>query len=118
MNSIQFSKLAIQDLMFNDNCRYLTHNNLSLAEQILFQIIAGYSVDSSANLLKEDPIFHLALGKETIASQVSLSRFWDWISETTIDKVRLNRNSTDLINDLDSTHSDKFGHQEEPVIIL
>lgn len=30
-----------------------------------------------------------------------------------IDKVRLNRNSTELIIDLDSTHSDTFGHQEE-----
>ncbi len=73
--------------------------------------------------MKEDPIFQLILNKETAASQPSLSRFWDRIDEKTIrqfqdlnqaliDKVRLKRNTTEIIIDLDSTHSDTFGNQE------
>ncbi|UJF16043.1 IS1380 family transposase [Jeotgalibaca sp. MA1X17-3] len=123
MGAIGFSELARELVTFHDKRRYWLHDNISVLEQLLFQLIAGYPADSSANLLKEDPIFRLVLDKGAIASQASLSRFWDRISEETlsqlqvlnqalIDKVRLKRNSTQLIIDLDSTHSDTFGNQE------
>ena len=123
MNSIGFIKLAKQLLTFNDERRYWTHDNVSMLEQLLFQLIAGYPADSSANLLQEDPVFRLILNKQNIASQASLSRFWDRMTEKTIsqfqslnqamiDKARLERNATELIIDLDSTHSDTFGNQE------
>ena len=115
MDSIGFSKLAHQVLTFNDKRNYWTHDNISLLEQFLFQLIAGYPADSSTNLLKEDPVFQLILNKKTLASQAFLSRFWDRISQETIvqfqslnqlliDKARLERNLTELIIDLDSTH--------------
>jgi len=123
MNSIGFIKLAKQLLTFNEERRYWTHDNVSMLEQLLFQLIAGYPADSSANLLQEDPVFRLILNKQNIASQASLSRFWDRMTEKTIsqfqslnqamiDKARLERNATELIIDLDSTHSDTFGNQE------
>lgn len=124
MDSLGFYSFAKQFLHFNEDRIYWTHDNISLLEQLLFQLIAGYSADSSANLLKEDPIFRLVLDKEAIASQASLSRFWDRISEENIaqfqelnqamlDKVRMERNNTQMIIDLDSTHSDTFGNQEK-----
>lgn len=124
MDSIGFSELAKQLLHVKDNRLYCSHDNLSLLEQLLFQLIAGYPADSSANLLKEDPIFRLALDKASIASQSSLSRFWDRMSKENIaqfqslnqallDKVRLQRNATEMIIDLESTHSDTFGNQED-----
>lgn len=124
MNSLGFYSFAKQFLHFNEDRIYWTHDNISLLEQLLFQLIAGYSADSSVNLLKEDPIFRLVLDKEAIASQASLSRFWDRISEENIaqfqelnqamlDKVRMERNNTQMIIDLDSTHSDTFGNQEK-----
>ena len=93
-------------------------------EQLIYQNIAGYSTNSSANLLKQDPIFKVVLDKSNLASQASLSRFWDRISEENIsqlqelnqamiDKVRLARNTTEMIFDLDSTHSDTYGNQEK-----
>jgi hypothetical protein len=123
MDSIGFSKLASQFLTFQDNRSHCFHDNISLLEQLLFQLIAGYPADSSANSLKEDPVFQLVLEKESLASQASLSRFWDRISEATIsqfqtlnqaliDKVHVERDATELIIDLDSTHSDTFGKQE------
>ncbi len=80
--------------------------------------------DPSTNSLKEDPVFQLFLNKKKIASQASLSRFWDRTSQETIvqfqplnqllsDKARLERNLTELIIDLDSTDLDTFEHQEE-----
>ncbi|MGS1293126.1 transposase (plasmid) [Enterococcus faecium] len=35
------------------------------------------------------------------------------MNQELIDKARLIRNDTELIIDLDSTHSDTFGHQEQ-----
>ena len=124
MDSLNFSDLSQQFLEIEDKRLYHTHDNFSLMEQLIYQNIAGYSTDSSANLLKEDPVFQLVLDKSKIASQASLSRFWDRISEENIhqmqelnqamiDKVRLARNTTELIFDLDSTHSDTYGHQEK-----
>ncbi|HAP9168895.1 TPA: IS1380-like element IS1678 family transposase, partial [Enterococcus faecium] len=85
---------------------------------------AGYSADSAANLLRQDPVFKAVLDRKELASQSSLSRFLDRLSEENIhelqalnqeliDKARLIRNDTELIIDLDSTHSDTFGHQEQ-----
>ena len=124
MDSISFTKLAKQLLTFNEDRRYWIHDNISVLEQLLFQIVAGYPADSSANILREDPIFRLVLDKDALASQSSLSRFWDRVNEETIarfqvlnqaliDKVRLERNATEMIIDLDSTHSDTFGNQED-----
>lgn len=123
MDSLGFLELAKSFLQIKDDRTYWRHDNISLLEQLLFQLISGYAADSSAKLLKEDPIFQLILNKETAASQPSLSRFWDRIDEKTIrqfqdlnqaliDKVRLKRNTTEMIIDLDSTHSDTFGNQE------
>ncbi|MGX6980275.1 IS1380 family transposase [Vagococcus elongatus] len=123
MTKIDFTRQAQQLLHFEDQRKYIHHDNISLLEQLLLQIIAGYSADSSANFLQKDPIFQLILEKEATASPASLSRFWKRISQTTlsdfqklnqtlIDQARLNRHLTELIIDLDSTHSDTFGHQE------
>ena len=59
-----------------------------------------------------------------MASQSSISRFLDRFTEenidqlqalnqSLIDKARLIRNDTELIIDVDSTHSDTFGRQEQ-----
>lgn len=57
MQSINFSELAKEPLTFHDTRHYYLHDNISILEQLLFQLIAGYSTDASANLLKDDPIF-------------------------------------------------------------
>ncbi|MCY3292445.1 IS1380 family transposase, partial [Acinetobacter baumannii] len=76
------------------------------------------------NILRQDPVFQAILGKKQLASQSSLSRFFDRFMEKNIhqlqalnqalvDQVRLIRNNTELVIDIDSTHSDTFGRQEQ-----
>ncbi|MFV8771944.1 IS1380 family transposase [Aerococcus viridans] len=124
MNIFGFSELAKQHIHIEDERAYFTHDNLSILEQFIMQLIAGYSADSAANLLRQDPVFKAVLGRKELASQSSLSRFLDRLSEENIhelqalnqeliDKARLIRNDTELIIDLDSTHSDTFGYQEQ-----
>ncbi len=67
MDSLGFLELAKSFLQIKDDRTYWRHDNISLLEQLLFQLISGYAADSSAKLLKEDPIFQLILNKETAA---------------------------------------------------
>lgn len=124
MNTFNFSELAKGLLHITDHRAYFTHDNIAILEQFIMQLVAGYSADSSANLLRQDPVFQMVLGKKPLASQSSLSRFLDRFSEENIhqlqslnqaliDQARLIRNDTELIIDIDSTHSDTFGHQEQ-----
>lgn len=124
MNAFNFSNLVKQKVAFQENRAYWSHENDAILEQLIFQLIAGYSTDASANLLRQDPIFQTILAEEELASQSSISRFLGRITEGTIhdlqdlnqaliDKARLVRNTNELIFDLDSTHSDTFGNQEQ-----
>lgn len=124
MNIFGFSNLAKRWLHIKDNRAYFTHDNLAILEQLIMQLIAGYSADSSANLLRQDPVFQVVLGRKKLASQPSISRFLDRFTEENvyelqalnqalIDQARLIRNNTEMIIDIDSTHSDIYGHQEQ-----
>ncbi|EIK31167.1 transposase, partial [Staphylococcus aureus] len=57
MNIFGFSELAKQHIHIEDERAYFTHDNLSILEQFIMQLIAGYSADSAANLLRQDPVF-------------------------------------------------------------
>lgn len=57
MNTFGFSQLAKQWLHITDHRAYFTNHNLAILEQLIMQLIAGYSADSSANLLRQDPVF-------------------------------------------------------------
>src|SRR5699024_1826778 len=84
----------------------------------------GYNTDSAANILQHDPVLQTLSTDEPLASQSSISRFYDRVvvetiltlqvlNQDLIDKARLVRNDTNMILDLDSTPSDTFGHQEQ-----
>ena len=109
---------------FNDSRKYWTHTNHKLLKQLVLQIVAGYNTDSAANILQHDPVLQTLSTDEPLASQSSISRFYDRVvvetiltlqvlNQDLIDKARLVRNDTNMIIDLDSTHSDTFGHQEQ-----
>ncbi|KRN43640.1 transposase DDE domain protein [Pediococcus damnosus] len=123
MHKLDFANLAEKLVSFKDQRRYYQHSNVSLMEQLLLQKIAGYATDQVATSLRFDPIFKLLLDKPAIASQASISRFWQRFDEksvaslqvlnqTLLDRGRLTTNQTELIIDVDSTHSDTFGNQE------
>lgn len=81
MDTFKFSDLAKSLLDIKDNRAYYTHDNLAILEQLIMQLIAGYSADSSANLLRQDPVFQMVLGRKQLASQSSISRFKKYSNE-------------------------------------
>ena len=124
MDAFQFTQLSKKIVRFNDSRKYWTHTNHKLLKQLVLQIIAGYNTDSAANILQHDPVLQTLSTDEPLASQSSISRFYDRVvvetiltlqvlNQDLIDKARLVRNDTNMIIDLDSTHSDTFGHQEQ-----
>ena len=124
MDAFQFTQLSKKIVRFNDSRKYWTHTNHKLLKQLVLQIVAGYNTDSAANILQHDPVLQTLSTGEPLASQSSISRFYDRVvvetiltlqvlNQDLIDKARLVRNDTNMIIDLDSTHSDTFGHQEQ-----
>ena len=124
MDAFQFTQLSEDIVTFNDSRKYWTHTNHKILKQLILQIIGGYHTDSAANILQHDPVLQTLSTDEPLASQSSISRLYDRVEGETvktlqvfnqalIDKARLVRNDTNMIIDLDSTHSDTFGHQEQ-----
>jgi len=59
----------------NDDKNHRDHENIDVFLQKTYQKIAGYHTDSSANNLREDPVFQEITEKEYLASQATLSRY-------------------------------------------
>lgn len=120
---IGFSKTLAQHLHLKDDRKYHVHSNENLLRQKIYQIIAGYAEDDSADELTNDPVFTQIIGTDALASQPSLSRFYtrfdnesmeqlNQANQELLDKVHTFRGSKAIILDLDSTHADTYGEQE------
>lgn len=112
-----------QTVQFKDERKYRHFSKSSLFKQLVFQLAAGYQNDEAANTLCHDTCFNLALNRE-VASQSTLSRSINQIRPT--DLFTLQRflaalthfvlhqtNQHQVIVDLDSTHTDTYGQQED-----
>jgi len=91
--------------------------------QVIWQIITAYFEDDCADELAADPVFTAVLGKDHLASQPTLSRFFHRmddktmdqmaeISRTMRDKIYAIRMPRQVLLDLDSTLLDTYGSQE------
>lgn len=120
---IGFSKTLARHLHLKDDRKYHVHSNENLLRQKIYQIIAGYAEDDSADQLTNDPVFTQIIGTDALASQPSLSRFYtrfdnesmeqlNQANQELLDKVHTFRGSKAIIFDLDSTHADTYGEQE------
>lgn len=120
---IGFSKTIAEYLQVQDNRQYHVHSNENLIRQKIYQLIAGYAEDDSADELTNDPVFTKIIDTDALASQPSLSRFYTRFDDESIkklnqanqdllDKVHTFRESKAIIFDLDSTHADTYGDQE------
>lgn len=87
----------------NGTTRRQHHKDSENLLQMIFQIIAGYFEDDCADELTNEPVFTEILQKTHLASQPTISRFWNRMDETTLEQ---------MLFDLDSTLLDTYGHQE------
>lgn len=120
---IGFSQTIAKHLHLKDERSFCIHQNEQLLRQKIYQLIAGYHEDDAADQLTHDPVFTQVLGTPALASQPSLSRFFKRFdaqaldqlqaaNQELLDRIHHARQSKTLIFDLDSTHADTYGHQE------
>lgn len=116
-------RLVKQLFHTNDTAYFRFHTDADNLLQILYQIIASYFEDDCADELTNDPIMTAILGKQALASQPTLSRFWNRMDEDTVTQLDLIdrkmrqiiysiKQPEQMLFDLDSTLLNTYGKQE------
>lgn len=121
------NKMGIEQLinqMFHTNDSAIRwHKDDENLLQVMYQIISAYFEDDCADELTKDPVFTSILNKPSLASQPTLSRFYNRMDEGTL--AQLNQINRELrrrvyahqkpemaLLDLDSTLLATYGKQE------
>ena len=86
------AKIGLTHLVKNifkttDRTKVRMHTDSDNLLQIIYQIIAAYFEDNCADELTDDPILKTVLEKDRLASQPTLSRFWNRMDESRNGKV-------------------------------
>lgn len=107
----------------NDSASFRLHTDADNLLQIIYQIIAAYFEDDCADELTNDPVLTVILDKGALASQPTLSRFWNRMDEDTLSQfdeidskmreiVYSIKHPEHMLFDLDSTLLNTYGKQE------
>ena len=123
MNKFGIPALLKESFHTTDKSYIRKHKDADNLLQIIYQILGAYFADDTADALKNDLVFTSVLEKETLASQPTLSRFYNRLDEKTIDQLdEINRvilkraysvkNPEHILLDIDTTLLDGYGKQE------
>lgn len=116
-------KLVKQLFKTNDRASFRFHTDTDNLMQVIYQIIAAYFEDDCADELTNDPVFRAVLDKDALASQPTLSRFWNRMDEDTLSQLEFItakmreviysiKHPEHMLFDLDSTLLNTYGSQE------
>lgn len=122
IHKIGLDKLIEQHFQTNDKTIRIHKDGENLLQKI-YQQLAGYFTDDDSDELTTDPIFTSLLDKDLLASQPTMSRFFnrmdditlmqmDWILYLLRKKIYSIRKPEMILLDIDSTLFDTFGSQE------
>ena len=122
------SKLGLDKLLgkafkTNDSALFRYHTDQENLLQMIYMIITGYFEDDASDELTNDPVFKSVLEKDTLASQPTVSRFFNRMDEDTLNQFLAIRRTLRkkiysiqmpqaVILNLDSTLLDTYGRQE------
>ena len=107
----------------NDTAWFRIHKDDTNLMQVIYQIISSYFEDDCADELTNEPVMTSVLEKEALASQPTLSRFFNRMDEDTLSQLhQIMRELRKVIYsikkpeftlfDIDSTLLDTYGNQE------
>ena len=120
---VGFIKLINKFFKTNDHTTCRKHTDSKNLMQIIYQIIAAYFEDNCSDELTNDPVLTAILEKQKLASQPTLSRFWNRMDADTLSQIdEINEKMREIIYsiqmpehmlfDLDSTLLNTYGFQE------
>jgi len=122
-HKIGLNRLIKDIFKTNDTAKDRFHKDDENLCQMIYQILAGYFNDNDADELTDEPIFKRILEKSSLASQPTLSRFFNRMDEDTLKQFneickrlrslvyKIKRPEMVLL-DLDSTLLNTYGKQE------
>lgn len=116
-------KLVKSNFKTNDTASFRFHTDPDNLMQIIYQIIAAYYEDDCADELTKDPVLNAILDKEGLASQPTLSRFFNRLDSDTLEQFNtIGKKMREIVYsvkmpehmlfDLDSTLLTTYGHQD------
>ena len=123
VNKLGIDKLLSSVSKTNDPALFRYHTDQENLLQMIYMIIAGYFEDDASDELTNDPVFKSVLEKDALASQPTVSRFFNRTDEDTLNqsltigrmlrkKIYSIQEPQAVILDLDSTLLDAYGRQE------
>ena len=123
VSKLGIDKLFSHSFKTNDSASFRYHTDKENLLQMIYMIIAGYFEDDASDELTNDPVFKAVLNKDALASQPTVSRFFNRMDEDTLNQFltigRILRKRVysvqmpqDVILDLDSTLLNAYGKQE------
>ena len=123
VSKLGIDKLFVKSFKTNDSALFRYHTDQENLLQMIYMIIAGYFEDDASDELTNDPVFKSVLEKDALASQPTVSRFFNRMDEDTLNQfLAINRvlrkkiysiqMPQAVILDLDSTLLDAYGRQE------
>lgn len=123
IHKLGIDSLVKQSFRTNDRRVFKIHTDDNLLLQAVYQYMASYFTDDCADALRTDPVFCATLGKGSLASQPTMSRFFNRLDETTIEQLNsifkamrkrvyeIERPEHVLL-DIDTTLCNTYGNQE------
>lgn len=123
LHVLGFEKLLKASFKTNDPASFRIHKDDENLLQMLCQIFGAYYEDNCADELRHDPVLSAVLGKEALASQPTLSRFFNRMDDDTLrqfdDILRQLRRKIysikmpeSVLFDIDTTLLPTYGKQE------
>ena len=118
-----FVNILKKEFKTNDSASFRFHKDDENLWQVIYQILGAYFEDDCADELTNDPVLTAILSKKVLASQPTLSRFFNRMDEATLNQfydlmrrfrkvVYSVKKPEMLLLDLDSTLLNTYGHQE------
>ena len=123
VSKLGINKLIGRNFKTNDSATFRFHTDRDNLLQMIYMIIAGYFEDDASDELTNDPVFKAVLDKEALASQPTISRFFNRMDEDTLNqflaigrilrkKIYSIQMPEAVVLDLDSTLLEAYGKQE------
>ena len=121
---IGFMDILVECFSTKDIATYRIHSDIENLLQSMYQIFAGYFEDDRSDSLTNEPVFTACLGKDALASQPTMSRFFNRLDEATLEQFneimrRLRKviysiegRPNAMLFDLDTTLLNTYGSQE------
>ena len=86
VSKLGIDKLFSHSFKTNDSASFRYHTDKENLLQMIYMIIVGYFEEDASDELTNDPVFKAVLNKETLASQPTILRFYNYMDKDSLNE--------------------------------